>query len=155
MCRGGPYSIRWIFPLYPWPLPYNAECQARRDQVPFFESLVWLDLGLNPSLPNHWRRLYLCPISRVRALIFTPFIFRFDFFIKHKRSNIIKDRTLFFIKHKKSNSEEKKRFKSNIKTNSVVINFTHLKRKLIWFGLVLFFYGLSNVAGYLMPKPFL
>ena len=24
----------------------------------FFESLVWLDLGLNPSLPNYWRTLY-------------------------------------------------------------------------------------------------
>ena len=24
----------------------------------FFESLVWLDLGLNPSLPDHWWTLY-------------------------------------------------------------------------------------------------
>ena len=23
-----------------------------------FESLVWLDLGLNPGLPDHWRTLY-------------------------------------------------------------------------------------------------
>ena len=27
-------------------------------QVPFFESLVWLELELNPSLPDHWRTLY-------------------------------------------------------------------------------------------------
>ena len=26
--------------------------------MPFFESLVWLDLGLNPGLPDHWRTLY-------------------------------------------------------------------------------------------------
>ena len=25
-CRGGRYSIFWIAPLYPWSLPYNAEC---------------------------------------------------------------------------------------------------------------------------------
>ena len=27
-------------------------------QVPFFESLVWLDLGLNPGLPGHGQTLY-------------------------------------------------------------------------------------------------
>ena len=56
--RGGCYSIPWIAPLYPWFLPYSTECLARQHQVPFFESLVWLDLGLNPSLLDHWRTLY-------------------------------------------------------------------------------------------------
>ena len=36
-CRGEHYSIPWIAPLYPWSLPYNAECLAKRNQVPFFE----------------------------------------------------------------------------------------------------------------------
>ena len=27
-------------------------------QVPFFEFLVWLDLELNPGLPEHVRTLY-------------------------------------------------------------------------------------------------
>ena len=36
-CRGGRYSFPWISPLYPWSLPYNAECKARRYQVPFFK----------------------------------------------------------------------------------------------------------------------
>ena len=57
-CSGGCYSIPWIAPLYPWSLPYNAECWARQYQVIFFESLIWLDLGLNPGLPDHWRTLY-------------------------------------------------------------------------------------------------
>ena len=57
-CREGRYSFSWITPLYPWYVPYNAECYASRYQVPFFESLVWLDLGWNPSLPGHWRTLY-------------------------------------------------------------------------------------------------
>ena len=52
-CRGGCYSFPWIASLYPWSLPYNAECYARRHQVPFFESLTWLDLGLNPGLLDH------------------------------------------------------------------------------------------------------
>ena len=46
-CRRGCYFFPWIAPLYSWYVPYNAECQARRYQVPFFESLVWRDLGLN------------------------------------------------------------------------------------------------------------
>ena len=25
-CRGGRYSFPWIAPLYPWSIPYNAEC---------------------------------------------------------------------------------------------------------------------------------
>ena len=25
-CRGGRYSIPWIAPLYPWTVPFNAEC---------------------------------------------------------------------------------------------------------------------------------
>ena len=29
-----------------------------RYQVPFLKSLVWLDLGLNPGLPDHWRTHY-------------------------------------------------------------------------------------------------
>ena len=38
----------WFAPLYPWSVPFNVECQARWHQLPFFfESLVWLDLGLN------------------------------------------------------------------------------------------------------------
>ena len=53
-CRGGRYSFSRIDPLYPWFVPYYAECWARRHQVPFFESLVWLNLGLNPGLPGHW-----------------------------------------------------------------------------------------------------
>ena len=52
--RGGRYSIPWIAPLYSWSLPYNA----RRHKVPFFNSLVWLDLGLNPGLLEHWQTLY-------------------------------------------------------------------------------------------------
>ena len=54
-CRGGCYIIPWIAPLYPWSLPYNAECSAKQHQVPFFESLVWLDLGSNTGLLDHWR----------------------------------------------------------------------------------------------------
>ena len=54
-CSGGRYSFPWIAPLYPWSVPYNAECYARRHQVPFFECLVWLDLGWNRGLPGQWR----------------------------------------------------------------------------------------------------
>ena len=55
-CWGGHYSLS--APPYPWYVPYNAERYARRYQVPFFESLIWLYLGLNPSPPCHWRALY-------------------------------------------------------------------------------------------------
>ena len=39
-CRGRRYSFPWIAPLYSWSLPYDAECEAKRHQVPFFEPLV-------------------------------------------------------------------------------------------------------------------
>ena len=52
-CKGECYSVPWITPLYPWSSPCNAVCYAMRYQVPYFESLVWLDLGLNPGLPDH------------------------------------------------------------------------------------------------------
>ena len=35
---------------------------TRRYQVPFWKSLVWRDLGLNPGLPDHWRTLF--PLSQ-------------------------------------------------------------------------------------------
>ena len=54
----GLYSFPWIAPLYPWYLPYNAECNAKRYQVPFSESLIWINLGLNSSLPVHKRTCY-------------------------------------------------------------------------------------------------
>ena len=53
-CWGGCYSILWITPLYPWFLPYNAKCEAMQHQVLFFKSLVWLDMELNPGLPDYW-----------------------------------------------------------------------------------------------------
>ena len=48
-CRGGRYSFPRIAPLYPWYVPYIAECQA-----PFLKALVWGDLGLNSGLPDYW-----------------------------------------------------------------------------------------------------
>ena len=60
-CRGGCYSFLWIAPLYPWYVPFIAECYARRYKVPFFKSLVGKNLGLNPGLPDHWQTL--CPLD--------------------------------------------------------------------------------------------
>ena len=60
------YSFSRIPPLYPWYVPYNAECWARRYQVPFFKFLVWRDLVLNPGVPGHWQTLY--PLDQVLIL---------------------------------------------------------------------------------------
>ena len=57
-CRGGCYSFPGITPIYPWYVPYIVEGWAMRYQVPLLKSLVWRDLRLNPSLPDHWRTLY-------------------------------------------------------------------------------------------------
>ena len=56
--EGGHFSFLWIVLLTLWFVPYNAEFYARRHQVPFFQSLVGLDLGLKPGLPGHGRILY-------------------------------------------------------------------------------------------------
>ena len=57
--RRGHNSFPYITPLYLWSTSYDA----RRHQVPFFESLVWLSLGLNPSLSGHKEKIewyYIC-----------------------------------------------------------------------------------------------
>ena len=50
----GYYSPR-MAPFYPW---FFILIVLSAKQVSFFESLVWLDLGLNPGLPDHWWKLY-------------------------------------------------------------------------------------------------
>ena len=56
--RGGCYSIPWIslltLDLY---LIILSVKQGSREYH-FLESLLWLDLGLNPGLPGHWWTLY-------------------------------------------------------------------------------------------------
>ena len=69
-CRGECYSFLWIVPLYPWYVPYNVESEAKRYQVSFFESLVWLDLGLNPSLLGHWQTVYPQTVNYLLMMIY-------------------------------------------------------------------------------------
>ena len=60
------YSIPWIAPLYPWSVPFNAECSARQRQVPFFESLVWLKLEIKPWSPGPLANtLPIWPMARI------------------------------------------------------------------------------------------
>ena len=66
-CRRGHYFFPWIAPLYHWYVPYNAECLARRYQVPFSKFLEWCNLGLNPGLSDHWWTLY--PLSQTALVI--------------------------------------------------------------------------------------
>ena len=71
-CKGGSYSFPWIAPLYPWYLPYNAECLARPHQVLFFEYLGWLDLGLKPGLRDHYATWVWIRILRSRSPALFP-----------------------------------------------------------------------------------
>ena len=61
-CRGERSSFSWISSLYQWWLPYNAKRYARWHQVSYSETLVWLDLGLKPSLTVPWWTFY--PLSQ-------------------------------------------------------------------------------------------
>ena len=40
-CRGGRYYFPWIAPLYPWSLPYNAECQAKYHFMSLWYVSTW------------------------------------------------------------------------------------------------------------------
>ena len=64
-CRRGRYFIPCIAPFYSWSLLYSAECKARRHQVPLFEYLVWLDLGIKPGFPDYW----WCVCVRARVCV--------------------------------------------------------------------------------------
>ena len=57
MCRGGRYSFPGL--LYFTLDPYLIMLSVKQGGIKyhFLESLVWLDLGLNPGLPGHWRTL--------------------------------------------------------------------------------------------------
>ena len=72
-CRGGRYSISWIAPLYPWSLPYNAECLTRWNQVPFFSSLPPVFsmtlLGIEPQSPEPLANILLIrPTNRCDSI---------------------------------------------------------------------------------------
>ena len=55
--KGGCYSFLWIAPLNldPYLIMLNVKQRGIKD---YFESLVWLDLGLNLSLPDNWQIIY-------------------------------------------------------------------------------------------------
>ena len=49
----------------PWILTLLCCVLSKAASSTIFESLVWLDLGLNPGLPNHWQILFSlgqCPV---------------------------------------------------------------------------------------------
>ena len=77
-CRGGSYSFPWIAPLYlDTYLIMQSVNQGGIKYLLSVKSFGWLDLGLNPGLPDHWWALYLLDLWAV--LGFNP------------RSNHIKD----------------------------------------------------------------
>ena len=45
----------------------------------FFESLVWLDLGLNPSLPDHWQKDDIKSINYLITFLWSSFFMIFYF----------------------------------------------------------------------------
>ena len=67
--RGRLYSFPWIIPLYPWSLPYNAECQSRWYQVPFLS----LCYDSKPSLSDHWPTLLIWPINFLHNSLWITF----------------------------------------------------------------------------------
>ena len=87
MCRGRHYSFLWIAPLYPWYAPYNAECQAKRYQVPFLKSLVWPNLGLNPSL--NLIIIYQMSFCRYWSISFDPISTRFSGIVRIMPSKVL------------------------------------------------------------------
>ena len=63
-CRGGRYSIPRIALLYPWSIPYNCWVLSKEaSSAIFFLIFGMTDLGLNPSLPDHWWMLYSLSLS--------------------------------------------------------------------------------------------
>ena len=56
-CWEGHYSFPWIALLYPWSVPYNAECLARRYQVSFF----WVFGMARPGIETQ----YPAPLAKI------------------------------------------------------------------------------------------
>ena len=65
---GGRNSFSWVALLYPWYVPYSAECWARGYQVLFFKSLVWLNLRSNSRLPGHAQMIFAPKLSSLHSI---------------------------------------------------------------------------------------
>ena len=66
--RGGRNSFPWIDPLYPWYARYNSDLSKAASSTTF-ESLVWLDLGLNPGLSGPLANTLLGRLYYTRILL--------------------------------------------------------------------------------------
>ena len=72
-CREGRYSFSWIAPLHPRPLPYKAECYAKRLQVPFLSlwyvsTWEWTQVFLTIG-----EKMVLTPQQRITpSILWTP-----------------------------------------------------------------------------------
>ena len=96
-CGWGCYSFPWIAPIYPWYVPYKAEEVSST----IFKSLVWLDQGLNPNLPDHRRTLKpLCQSAGtvlLYAAVIIPSLFFLTFFESYCYIRAIFTRPVLFL----------------------------------------------------------
>ena len=70
-CRGERFSFPWIVPLYSWSIPFNAECSARRHQVPFFWVFGMNRPGIEPGSPGPLANtLTIMPMSGLSCILF-------------------------------------------------------------------------------------
>ena len=74
-CRGGHYSFPWIAPLYSWSVPYNAESEARRQQVPFFWVFGMTQPRIEPWSP--WTLANTQPTMSISQFIYMIFTWIF------------------------------------------------------------------------------
>ena len=65
---GESYSIPWIAPLYLYLIMLSVKQSTK---VPFFQSLVWPDLGLNSGLPAN--ALLIKPMAGIHYIIYREF----------------------------------------------------------------------------------
>ena len=79
--RGGRYSFPWIAPLYPWYVPVRWVLSKEVSST-IFKPLVWLNLGLNPGLPHHWRTLYPLGWTTLRLYLECLYLECFRLYLK-------------------------------------------------------------------------
>ena len=97
--RGRCFSFPWIAPLYPWYIPYNAECEVRQYQVPFF-GITWS--GIKP--PNlqgkHcllMKPFFLSPTMFFICIFFFSFKFFFNLIYFYKLVELITSYLFIFL----------------------------------------------------------
>ena len=72
-------------PLYPWYVPYNAECKVKRYQVPFLKNdPIWDWTQVSQTIGEHFTHLANEPVHPIIIHILDNYILDQSYILEHQ-----------------------------------------------------------------------